>query len=148
MSTYLTAHFTLEELTHSDIAARRGLDNTPPADVLANMRNHLAPGLELVREVLGVPMHSLSGYRSPAVNRAVGGSAISAHCDGLADDFIAPAFGTPLEIARAIRDSGIAFDQLIFEGTWVHISFSPKMRHQVLTAHFNGGPATYTEGLA
>jgi zinc D-Ala-D-Ala carboxypeptidase len=82
------------------------------------------------------------------VNRAVGGSAISAHCNGDADDFIVPEFGTPQQVAKRIRDAGIPFDQLIFEGTWVHISFARAMRGQVLTAHFNGGPATYTEGIA
>lgn len=143
----LSPHFTLAELTISDVAARRGIDNTPPATVLANLR-YTAQGLELVREVLGCPVIVNSGYRSPAVNRAVGGSAMSAHCDGFAADIIAPLAGAPLEVARKLRDSGIAFDQLIHEGTWVHLSFAPRMRRQVLTAHFNGGPATYTAGLA
>lgn len=143
----LSEHFTVAELSHSDIAARRGIDNTPAGVILDNLAV-LAATLERVRQMLNVPIIVNSGYRSPAVNRAVGGSAMSAHCAGLAADFIAPAFGTPAEIARAIRDSGIKFDQLIFEGTWVHISVDPKMRLQVLTAHFNGGPATYTEGIA
>lgn len=143
----LSEHFTLEELTRSEIAVRRGLDNTPPADVLPRLVT-LANGLEEVRRLLGCPMHVNSGYRAPEVNRAAGGSTLSAHCDGDAADFTAPQYGTPQEIARAIRDSGIKFDQLIFEGAWVHISFAEKRRQQVLTAHFNGGPATYTAGIA
>lgn len=143
----LSDHFTLEELVHSDVAARRGIDNTPPADVLPHLST-LAQALEKVRKVLGAPMIVSSGYRSPTVNRAVGGSSVSAHCLGYAADFIAPAFGTPQEVARAIKGAGIAFDQLIYEGTWVHLSVDPRNRGQVLTAHFDGGPATYTEGIA
>lgn len=143
----LSPHFSLDELTNSDIAARRGIPNDPPSFALENLRR-LAGGLEQVREVLGCPVVITSGYRSQALNRAVGGSTMSAHCEGHAADFLAPLRGSPLEVARALRDSGIAFDQLIAEGTWVHVSFDPKMRRQVLTAHFNGGPATYTAGLA
>lgn len=146
----LTANFTVEELTHSAEAARRGLDNTPPADVMLNLLR-LAGVLEEVRALLGKPIHINSGYRSPAVNKAVGGSSVSAHCDGRAADFICPQFGTPQGVAKEIRASGILFDQLIYEGTWCHIAV-PKLgergRGQVLTAHFNGGPATYTEGIA
>jgi len=143
----MSPNFTLAELTHSDAAVRRGLDNSPDDEAIANLRK-LAATLEEVRSLLGVPIVISSGYRAPAVNKAVGGSSTSAHCRGLAADFIAPGFGTPQEVARAIRDSGIKFDQLIYEGTWVHLSIDPKMRRQVLTAHFNGGPATYTAGIA
>ena len=143
----LSDHFSFEELTHSQIAARRGIDNTPPADILPHLIV-TARELEKVRALLGCPMLISSGYRSPEVNRAVGGSSVSAHCQGYATDFIAPAFGTPREVAIKIRDSGIVYDQLIEEGSWTHISFDPRMRRQTLTAHFNGGPATYTEGIA
>lgn len=143
----LSEHFTYEELTHSDLAVRKGIDNTPSAATVENLKL-LCATLEDVRTLIGVPMHVNSGFRSPSVNRAVGGSAVSAHCQGYAADFIAPEYGTPQEVARAIRDSGIKFDQLIFEGTWCHLSVDPKLRRQVLTAHFNGGPATYTQGIA
>ena len=142
----LTDHFTLEELTASQTASRRGLDNTPPSDILPHLIV-LAQGLERVRALLGKPMLVSSGYRAPAVNEAVGGSSHSAHCLGYAADFICPAFGTPRDVAVAVRDSGIPFDQIIMEGTWVHLSFDPKMRRQALTAHFGGGSATYTEGI-
>lgn len=143
----LSEHFTLDELTHSEMAVRFSLDNSAPSDVIENLKV-LAAGLEEVRELLGCPMHVNSAYRALAVNRAVGGSSGSAHCVGLAADFVAPQYGTPQEIARAIRDGGIKFDQLIFEGAWVHISFEPKMRNQVLTARFDSGRATYTAGIA
>lgn len=143
----LSEHFSLEELTHSEIATRRGLDNTPPADVQEHL-TELARSLELVRALLGKPMLVSSGYRAPAVNEAVGGSSHSAHCLGYAADFICPGFGTPQAVAKAIRDSGIPFDQVIYEGTWVHFSIDPRQRRQTLTAHFGGGRATYTEGIA
>ena len=143
----LTENFSLEELSHSEIAIRRGLGNTPPADVLPHLIV-LAQALEKVRKVLGAPMIVSSGYRSPEVNRAVGGTPTSAHCQGWAADFISPAFGTPQEVAKAIKGAGIAFDQLIYEGTWCHFSVDPRMRGNVLTAHFGPTGVAYSEGIA
>lgn len=142
----LTEHFSLPELVHSSTAVRLGIDNTPPDDILPNLRV-LAQGLERVRSVLGHPIHVDSGYRCDVLNAAVRGSRTSAHLMGYAADFTCPAFGTPLEIVRVIIGSGIKFDQCIQEGTWVHISFDPKMRGEVLTAHFKNGQASYTQGV-
>lgn len=146
----LTPHFTLAEFTDSDTALRRGIDNTPPPDVLENLRLVLAPGMEAVRSVLGVPLQIRSGYRSPALNAAVGGAAASQHVTGHAADFVAPAYGTPREVAGELvrKMAALRFDQLIYEGTWVHVSFAPRPRNQVLTAHFGGGRVSYTQGLA
>lgn len=141
---YLTANFSFAELTASQTAARRGIDNTPPDDVLDNMRA-LASLLEDVRRLLGKPISISSGYRSPALNTAIGGSANSQHCKGQAADFICPKFGTPYDVADAIARSNIAFDQLIYEGTWCHISWSETPRHEVLTARFK--PIRYEGGL-
>lgn len=143
----LSAHFTLEELTHSEIAIRKGLDNTPDAEAQQNLQD-LANALERVRALLGVPMRINSAYRSPKVNAAVGGSSTSAHMSGQAADFTASDFGTPQEICRAIEASDLAFDQLIWEGTWVHFGIRGDMRRQVLTAHFGNGRTTYTQGIA
>ena len=143
----LSEHFTLQELCASDVALRKGIDNTPPADIVANL-TELAVILERVRELLGVPMHINSGYRSPKLNSVVGGSTTSAHMTGQAADFIAPQFGTPKEIAIEIAASDIPFDQLIMEGTWVHFGIRGDMRRQVLTAHFSGGKATYAPGIS
>lgn len=131
---HLTPHFSLHELTHSDTAVARGIDNTPTAAVLANLQR-LASVLERVRAVLGVPIHISSGYRSPDLNRAVGGVANSVHMFGLAADITAPAFGTPLQVAQAIQAAGIEFDQLIHEyGRWVHIGLRDgEQRGQLLT---------------
>lgn len=128
----LSPHFTLAELTVSEMAARKGIDNTPPDAVIARLK-HAALGLEAIRIRLGAPIIVSSGYRSPDLNKAVGGSKTSAHMDGDAVDFICPGYGAPGAIVSALKDSGIAFDQLIEEfGRWVHVSFAPAMRGQVL----------------
>jgi len=153
---HLSKNFTLAELTHSQEAVRKGLDNTPDPDTLENLKV-LASGLESVREALGsIPIVVSSGYRSPKVNAAVGGSRGSQHLSGLAADFTAPKFGTPKEICLEIIAAGVKFDQLICEGVsekcpegaWVHVSFGEPARGQVLTAKFTNGKATYTQGLA
>ena len=132
--TKLSEHFTLEELTFSATAQRKQIDNKPPAEVLENMER-LAAGLEEVRAALGnKPMRINSGYRSPKLNRAVGGARLSAHMAGYAADFVCPDFGSPLKIVKALAATGIQFDKLIQEGTWVHISFAPEARRQLLTA--------------
>lgn len=143
----LSTHFTLAELTASQMAVRRGIDNKPPGDIIKNLE-HLALGLEGVRTLLGCPLIINSGYRSPALNTAVGGARDSQHKLGLAADFIAPGFGTPVQVARAIAASGLKFDQLICEGTWVHVSFTADPRRQVLTATFKEGRVFYSPGLA
>lgn len=145
----LSSHFTLEEATVSDTAVRLGIDNTPDAETLNNMAQ-AAKLMETVRQLLDVPIFVTSWFRCEEVNRAVGGAHRPGidHSSGWCVDFRAPGFGTPLEVCRAIRDSGMKFDQLIYEGTWVHLSFAPPMRQMVLTAHFGGGATTYTKGLA
>jgi zinc D-Ala-D-Ala carboxypeptidase len=149
--TRLTDHFTLEELTQSETAARRRIDNTPSSTIVENL-TRTAQTLEQVRTLLGArPVQVSSGYRSPALNAAVGGAASSAHMTGLAADFICPGFGSPLEICRKIAASNITFDQLIQEGTWVHIGLAPagqKPRLQILTANFGPSATTYANGLA
>lgn len=142
----MTPHFTLAELTHSDTAVRFNINNTPSYEITQNLLV-AASGLELVRALLGGPVRINSGYRCAALNKRVGGSASSAHMQGFAVDFTCTGFGTPLQIVKAIEASDIKYDQVIAEGTWVHISFDPKLRGQVMTAHFDGtGKPTYTQG--
>lgn len=136
---YLSPHFTLDELTVSQEAARRGIDNTPTADALEALKR-TAMGLESVRMRLGgAPILISSGYRSPAVNTAVGGSKSSQHMRGEAADFTAPRFGNPRAIVDALVDSDVPYDQLILEfGRWVHISFSLHPRRQALVIDTQG----------
>lgn len=142
--TKLTEHFTLEELTFSQTATRKGINNEPSEKVKANLEV-LAKGLERVRAVILSPIHISSGYRSPALNKLIGGSSKSAHMDGYAADFTSPAFGNPEAIVRTLKRHGLKCDQCIMEGTWVHISFAPAMRNQYLTATFHNGVATYSQ---
>ena len=144
--TPLNAHFTLEELCFSSVAVRLGIDNTPDEEIVAHLRV-LAQGLERVRALLGHPMHIDSGYRCGALNAAVKGSKTSAHTRGYAADFICAAYGEPLQIVQTVARSNIAFDQCIQEGTWVHISFDPRLRKEVLTAHFGPDGTRYTPGV-
>jgi zinc D-Ala-D-Ala carboxypeptidase len=131
----LTQNFTLEEMCASQVAARRGLDNTPGPIELANLKR-MATVMEMVRTILSKPIHVDSGYRSPLVNASVGGVSTSAHCRGLACDFVCSAFGTPAEVALAILRSEIDYDQLILEYGWVHLGLADEGlpdRHEALT---------------
>jgi zinc D-Ala-D-Ala carboxypeptidase len=141
MVTKLTAHFALEELCCTQ---HRGVENRPTPEVAANLRATAAQ-MEAIRSLLGDKVITVSsGYRSPQLNRLVGGAATSAHLSGRAVDFNCYGFGPPLEVCRAITASALAFDQLIEEGTWVHISFDPRLRRRVLTRKPDG---RYVVGL-
>ncbi|QQQ19692.1 DUF882 domain-containing protein [Brevundimonas vitis] len=142
----LSPHFSLAEMTHSATAARRGLKNTPPPAVI-EVLTRTAERMEEVRKALGdKPISVLSGYRSPAVNKAVGGSPTSAHMTGHAIDFICPGYGTPAQVVAQLRASPRmgGFDQIIEEfGEWIHIGFGPGQRGQVLSARRSGGRTVY-----
>lgn len=138
MSEMLSPHFSLAELTASDTAARQGIDNTPPPDVLETLKR-TAVGLEAVRALLGAPLHVSSGYRCPALNKLVGGQANSQHCRGEAVDFTSRQFGTPEQIVARLVASQLAYDQVILEfNRWVHISFGGKQRRQALVIDKGG----------
>ena len=121
--TRLTPHFTLEEFTFSQTAARKGIDNTPYEGILDNLCV-LANGMEDVRNLLNAPIHVSSGYRCPALNDALGSKRTSQHVQGLACDFTANAYGSPDIIFADIITSDIPYDQVILEfDRWIHISF-------------------------
>ena len=117
----LSPNFTLEELTFSQVASRKGIDNTPPPKVKDNLER-LALFLEQVRKVVNKPISISSGYRSREVNESVGGSKTSQHCEGCAADFNVKGM-SPDAVVRAIVDATIPYDQVILEfDSWVHIS--------------------------
>lgn len=117
----LSEHFSLAELTASEIAARKGLENYPTGVELDNLVR-LAEKLEEVRKVLGKPIMINSAFRSIEVNAAVGGVKSSQHCLGCAADIRVPGM-TPDEVVKAIIKSDIQYDQLIREfDSWTHIS--------------------------
>lgn len=143
MSEMLSPHFSLAELTSSDTAVRRGIDNSPSAEAMSALLR-TATGLEGVRALLGVPVLVSSGYRSKALNELVGGQPASQHTKGEAADFTAPLFGSPEAIVTRLVKSALAFDQLILEfassksGGWVHVSFTAQPRRQALVIDHNG----------
>ena len=117
----LSLNFTLEELTTSEIAERKGLDNTPNATEIANLVR-VAELLERVRTLLGKPILVNSAFRSKAVNDAVGSRDSSQHRLGCAADIRVPGM-TPKQVVQACIEANVPFDQIIEEfGSWTHIS--------------------------
>lgn len=147
MATALSPNFSLEEMTSSQYAERNGIDNTP-SDIVVQRLQNTASHLEVIRGLLRHPIIIKSGYRSQKLNTAIGGASNSAHRNGDAADFICPAYGSPLEICRAIFAAKIPYDQLIQEGSWVHVSFASEMRQELLTANFGPTGTSYIKGLA
>lgn len=140
----LTEHFALEEFTDSQTAARKGLNNVPAlgSPERANLMR-TAETMEKVRALLGDrPILISSGYRSPQVNAAVGGSKSSAHMSGLAVDFSCPGFGTPKAICKKLEPhmKALGVDQLIHEyDTWVHLGLTQGApRHMAMTIDNKG----------
>lgn len=143
----LTTHFKLSEFTRSNKAQQLGLDNTPTAAAMLNLPR-TARMLEGVRALLGdVAITITSGYRGPALNKAVGGVTSSDHSQGLAADIVAPDFGTPYEIAKALapRIDELGIGQVIYEvngkSRWVHISarMPEKVVNRVITIEVGKG---------
>lgn len=147
--TPISDHFTLEEVTASQLASRQGIDNSLPPELLPAVK-FTARQMERVRGLLGSAIHVNSWYRCPLLNTQLGSKNTSQHLRGEAVDFVAPAAGSSLEICKKILQYPelIRFDQLILEHTWVHISFSANPtvanRNQVLSLLQNG---TYSSGL-
>lgn len=129
----MTPHFTLDEFTASATARDAGIDNSLPAELLAEAQKTLAM-LERIRTYLSqalgrpVPLVLSSGYRCLALNAAIGSRGTSDHVQARAADFRAPAFGSPTLVCRALAPQVVALGigQLINEypggGGWVHVS--------------------------
>ena len=135
----LSDHFNWSEASASSTAAARGIDNTIPPTLFGNVER-TARLMEDIRTLLGhTPIRVTSWYRSPELNRAIGGSKTSAHMKGLAVDFQTPRMDLKAAFER-IADSGTLFDQLILERTrdgayWIHVGLSyGAPRREVLTA--------------
>ncbi|RSN77913.1 D-Ala-D-Ala carboxypeptidase family metallohydrolase [Acinetobacter haemolyticus] len=151
----VTKNFTLAELLHSNTAVRKGIKNVPTTDHQANLITACHELFQPIRDALGKSVLISSGYRSIAVNNAVGGSKSSAHCVGFAIDFISPSFGTPADVAKFLATElpkrGIKFDQIILEfDSWVHIGYknqAGEQRGQVLTAKKVRGVTRFFNGV-
>ena len=139
----LSEHFTLEGLSFSETALRRGFDNTPNAGETHYLQRLCDEILEPVWAQYG-SLHVNSGFRSLVVNQVVGGATNSAHLDGRAADVV-PQHLSLQEAFDAIRGSALPFDQIIFEcNAWIHLAIARdgvEPRRQALRA--TGGPGAW-----
>ena len=150
----LTTNFTLSELTKSETALRKGLNNEPTQDIISSLQSLAFNVLQPLRDHYGKAIKINSGYRSPEVNASVGGSKTSDHCKGMAAD-IEIAGVANAELAKHIKDT-LQFTQIILEfytpgiadSGWVHVSYDPaNLKGQALTAVKQDGKTVYLPGL-
>ncbi|MBX3635312.1 MAG: hypothetical protein KF683_08005 [Rubrivivax sp.] len=146
----LSRFFTLAELTRSDTAAREGIPNEPAAGQVEQLRALCSAVLDPLREAVGRPLRVTSGYRGPALNARIGGSATSQHSHGQAADLQAPGLDV-LELFKTVIRLGLPYDQVIYEAQsasvkWVHVSHrAGANRGEIRVAQFNaaGRPTGY-----
>jgi hypothetical protein len=136
----LTQHFSLEEMTKSQTASRKSIDNTAPPEVVENLKALCENVLEKIRIHFGKPLNINSGYRGPKLNKAIGGAKNSQHMTGQAADI--EMVGMDNKILFCWIKDNLEFDQLILEyykpgvpdSGWVHVSWNSQgNRKQVLT---------------
>ena len=149
----LSKNFTIAEYIKSQTATRKDIDNSLSEDHLESAKLLFAKVVQPVREQWGVTVIN-SGYRSPALNKAVGGSSKSQHCKSEAVDLECVG-ASNAEVAQWI-ESTLEFDQLILEfytpgdprSGWVHVSYKESNnRKSVLTASKIKGKTVYSKGL-
>ena len=149
----LSANFSLSELTKSETATRNGISNVPSALVIEKLQDLVTNILQPLRAKFGTVIVT-SGYRSPEVNKSVGGSTTSHHCFGYAADFEVLGMDNK-ELAVYIRDN-LTYTQLILEfytdgqpeSGWVHCSYdAADLKCQTLTARRVNGRTKYDNGI-
>lgn len=118
----ISKNFALEELTKSQTAEALKIDNTPAAEQIANLCALVHHVLQPLRDHYGKPVKISSGYRCPALNKAVGGVSRSQHMRGQAADIKIQGV-TPTHIADYIANH-LPYDQVIIYPTFVHVSYS------------------------
>jgi len=138
----MTPHFSLEEFTASDTAARLGIDNRLPDELRENALKTLEM-MERIRFHIDAPITITSGYRCKALNGVIGSKPGSDHTLAFACDFKAPKAGTTYDIAKDLASviDVMGIGQLILEfGTWVHVSLvrSDKVINRIITIDKNG----------
>lgn len=117
-------YFTIKELSHSDTALIRGIDNHPTTEAVSNLTRLVNNVLDPLREKYGKPVYVSSGYRSPALNKSVNGATSSQHRLGEAADITAGSKEENRKLFEIIKRE-LPFDQLIDEKdfSWVHVSY-------------------------
>lgn len=128
-------YFTIHELTHSDTAHQKGINNTPPPAIKVKLTPLINNLLDPIREAWEDPITVNSGYRCPVLNKAVGGVPTSQHQKGEAADLTVGSPELNQQLFDLIAKGDFDFDQLIDESNygWVHISYSAgKNRHKIL----------------
>ena len=140
----LTNNFSLQELTSSETAVRRGIDNTPSPEVILNLKALCENVLQPLRDWYGKPITITSGYRSPELNKAIKGARNSDHMRGQAVDFV-----LPKEDYQRVFDwlrKNVEYTQIIdeFSFSWIHISYDSKnLKKQALKAVKSNGKTAY-----
>ena len=141
MIVQLSSHFTLDEMTQSDYALRHGIDNTPSQDEVNALGALCRITLEPIRTRVDAPVIITSGYRSPEVNKGIGGATTSQHMKGEAADFHVLGMSNLVTLKLIVHSPNpIPFDQAIYEfgeDGWVHVShsFAGQQRREVLRAY-------------
>lgn len=127
-------YFTIQELCKSSTAASRKIDNTPNTIVINNLQLLVEHILDPLRERYGKPIYVNSGYRSPALNKAINGAKTSQHMKGLAADITAGSTTNNKILFELVQELKLPFDQLIDEKNfkWIHVSYANKPRKQIL----------------
>ena len=130
-------YFTINELTKSSTAQRLHIYNNPTQEVKDNLNALIDNVLYPLRELYGKPIIVNSGYRSFKLNKAVGGAKNSQHLVGQASDIrtVQNTKESNKQLFELIKNSKLPFDQLIneYDYNWVHVSYSPRNRRQILT---------------
>jgi zinc D-Ala-D-Ala carboxypeptidase len=132
----LSPHFALSEMVRSQTALRKHLSNAPSDEHVANLVRLCKEILEPMRAQFG-PLRVTSGLRLPAVNGSIAGAARrSAHEEGWAADIVPIKAGVTLkQMVDWVIASSLSFDQVIYEGTWVHVArFSPNGKREARQA--------------
>lgn len=128
-------YFSFQEMERSDTAVRYAIDNSIPENLKNNVARLVDNVLDPLREAWGRPLAVSSGYRCPALNRAVGGAATSHHMKGMAADITTGNKVDNRRLFQLIINLKLPFTQLIDERdfSWVHVSYDPEnVKRQVL----------------
>ena len=147
----ISKHISDREGVYSITATRRGLDNTPDGEQLANMKLLAEKVFEPLREWVSGPIRINSFFRGPELNKAIGGSSKSQHCKGQAMDIDDGGCNkTNAQMYKYIKDE-LEFDQMIWEfgddnnPNWVHVSYVSEdaNRNRCLKAYKDKGKTKY-----